>query len=71
MFKKKKNKEKIEFEIVTKDEAFWRDKRDLSEKSIKALKEDYEIIPRLIKFHEEIIKLCEGNIKNATTQSKT
>ena len=47
----------------SKDEAYWIDRKKQSEQAIKLLKADMEMIPNHIKFHEEVIKMCQEKIK--------
>ena len=53
-----------EFEIVSKDEAFWTKKKELSEGIVKQLEGDLKEIPSLILFHEAIVEMCEEKIQN-------
>ena len=47
----------------SKEEAYWIERKNVSLAQIKALKSELEAIPRHIKFHEAVIKMCEEKIK--------
>ena len=47
----------------SKDEAYWIERKRVSEAQIKALKSELEQIPKHIMFHEAIMKMCNEKIK--------
>lgn len=45
-----------------KSEAYWIERKKVSEAQIKALRNELEEIPRHIMFHEAIIAMCEEKL---------
>ena len=58
-------KETNEIKIGDETESFWNLRKKIEERYLEQLKQDLNDLPKLIDFHEEIIKLCEEKIKNA------
>ncbi len=52
-----------EFTIAeSKDEAYWIERKKVSEQQVKAHQSELEVIPQHIKFHKAIIKMCEEKL---------
>lgn len=47
------------------EEAFWAEKKSLSEELIKGMEKDLEQIPKLINFHKAVICMCEQKMKDS------
>ena len=54
---------KDDIEIATPMGAFWIERKENSEKILEIMKKDYEKMPMLMKFQEEVIRMCEAEIK--------
>ena len=48
-----------------KDEAFWIEKKELSEKLVQDLEKELELIPQAIEFHKSVAKMCEEKAKQS------
>ena len=57
--------QKIEAVILSKEEAFWTQKKEVSERMVKAMEQDLEDIPHLIRFHQAVIDMCKQKIKKS------
>lgn len=64
------NKMTEEFKIVSEEVKFWTDKKEMSERIIKQLKEDIKEIPKLIKFHESVVQMCINVIEVTEAEEK-
>lgn len=53
----------IDFEIISKEEAYWKTRIESSENIIKTHEEAIKESPQHIDFHKKIIKMCEEELK--------